>query len=209
MASYPWVTHRYDYIEDGLAVSDPYFTICHHPILVILCMSILPHREWNVFFESSILDDERNWMVKYTLKWVFPSLEKRKICFVANYRPATNQKATFVWIYLSSLSGAKPMGYPDLTIDSIGLSKFLAGWGEGRPTLNRKPGSELNQQSIPLNENHFLPLKPLSGENSCLAYRLPETKRRDRRCISSRGYYGFRSRSREKSTFNQQSTYFC
>jgi hypothetical protein len=47
-----------------------------------------------------------------------------------------------------------------------------------------------------------------------LAHRLPETKRRDRRCISSRGYYGFRvslypmSRSREKSTFNQQSTYF-
>lgn len=50
------------------------------------------------------------------------SSEKRNLCFVANYRPATNQKATFVWIYSSSLPGAKPIGYPDLTIYSIGLS---------------------------------------------------------------------------------------
>jgi hypothetical protein len=47
-----------------------------------------------------------------------------------------------------------------------------------------------------------------------LAHRLPETKRRDRRCIRCRGYYGFRvspypmSRSREESTFTRQSTYF-
>jgi|InoplaCoSPM_1038584.scaffolds.fasta_scaffold00008_4 hypothetical protein len=78
-------------------------------------MSILPHREWNVFFESPILDDERNGEIYFLMG-------KINLCFVANYRPATNQKATFVWIYSSSLPGKKPIGYPDLTIDSIGLS---------------------------------------------------------------------------------------
>ncbi|CDP17424.1 unnamed protein product [Coffea canephora] len=47
-----------------------------------------------------------------------------------------------------------------------------------------------------------------------LAPRHPETKRRDRRCIRCREYYGCEvilypmSRSREEITFNRQSTYF-
>lgn len=88
------------------------------------------------------------------------ALEKINICFVA---PATNQKATFVWIDSSSLPGANLWDIPTWLFTLLAY-QFLTGWGEAHtkqrtnPSLPRRPtrGNFWNGPSLrELNSQHY------------------------------------------------------